>query len=83
MAERGMEGRSKSGGPCILDINGGFLRDSEGVVRNIYEGRQDLYSVEEFRCGLCMMLSHCVSCCLCWLCANRHAIGHVPTVLVS
>ncbi|KAG5180008.1 hypothetical protein JKP88DRAFT_200696 [Tribonema minus] len=48
MAERGMAGRSKAGGPTILDINGGFLRDPQGVV-NIYKGRESLYSVDEYR----------------------------------
>ncbi|EGZ20376.1 hypothetical protein PHYSODRAFT_350543 [Phytophthora sojae] len=36
IAEAGMKGRSKLGGPTIMDINTGFVRDSEGLV-NIYQ----------------------------------------------
>ncbi|KAL3661002.1 hypothetical protein V7S43_014018 [Phytophthora oleae] len=36
IAEIGMQNRSKLGGPTIMDINTGFVRDSEGLV-NIYQ----------------------------------------------
>uniref|UniRef100_M4BJF2 Uncharacterized protein n=1 Tax=Hyaloperonospora arabidopsidis (strain Emoy2) TaxID=559515 RepID=M4BJF2_HYAAE len=36
IAEIGMESRSKIGGPTIMDINTGFVRNSEGLV-NIYQ----------------------------------------------
>ncbi|RLN65451.1 hypothetical protein BBP00_00002848 [Phytophthora kernoviae] len=36
IAESGMANRSKLGGPTIMDINTGFVRDSDGLV-NIYQ----------------------------------------------
>lgn len=36
IAEIGMQNRSTLGGPTIMDINTGFVRDSEGLV-NIYQ----------------------------------------------
>ncbi|KAL4175440.1 hypothetical protein KRP22_000406 [Phytophthora ramorum] len=36
IAEIGMQNRSQLGGPTIMDINTGFVRDSEGLV-NIYQ----------------------------------------------
>ncbi|KUF93372.1 Dynein light chain Tctex-type 1 [Phytophthora nicotianae] len=39
IAEIGMQNRSKLGGPTIMDINTGFVRDSEGLV-NIYQPEQ-------------------------------------------
>ncbi|GMF39551.1 unnamed protein product [Phytophthora fragariaefolia] len=36
IAEIGMKGRSKLGGPTIMDINTGFVRDSDGLI-NIYQ----------------------------------------------
>lgn len=65
MAEQGMVGcgedvRSGSGaaggGPCIMDVNSGFVRGAGGAMRNIYEpvageGSQPLatYTEEEYR----------------------------------
>lgn len=51
MAERGMagcgadvrsdeSGRGGGGGPCIMDVNSGFVRAAGGAVRNIYEGEE-------------------------------------------
>ncbi|CAM9304941.1 unnamed protein product [Ectocarpus sp. 12 AP-2014] len=64
IAERGMagcggdvrSGRSGvGGGPCIMDVNSGFVRASGGDIRNIYEGgeddgleRQPLYSADDY-----------------------------------
>ncbi|KAF1794166.1 Prolyl 4-hydroxylase, alpha subunit [Phytophthora cactorum] len=39
IAEIGMQNRSELGGPTIMDINTGFVRDSEGLV-NIYQPEQ-------------------------------------------
>lgn len=39
IAEIGMQGRSARGGPTIMDIDTGFVRDSEGLV-NIYQPEQ-------------------------------------------
>ncbi|TDH67701.1 hypothetical protein CCR75_008325 [Bremia lactucae] len=36
IAETGMQNRSRLGGPTIMDINTGFVRDSDGLV-NIYQ----------------------------------------------
>ncbi|CAM9155137.1 unnamed protein product, partial [Phaeothamnion confervicola] len=49
IATKGMHGRSDSGGPTILDINSGFLRDGDGIV-NLYSGDRatDLFSRDEF-----------------------------------
>ncbi|KAI9905540.1 hypothetical protein PsorP6_013467 [Peronosclerospora sorghi] len=41
IAETGMRNRSKLGGPTIMDINSGFVRDSEGLV-NIYQPQSRL-----------------------------------------
>ncbi|POM58056.1 hypothetical protein PHPALM_37348 [Phytophthora palmivora] len=40
IAEIGMQNRSKLGGPTIMDINTGFVRDSEGLV-NIYQPERE------------------------------------------
>lgn len=48
MAERGMAGcghdvRSgdhAGGGPCIMDVNSGFVRASGGDIQNIYEAAE-------------------------------------------
>lgn len=65
MAEQGMAGcgddvRSgngrRGGGPCIMDVNSGFVRGAGGAMRNIYEpvdgeGNRPLavYSEEDYR----------------------------------
>lgn len=58
MAERGMEGCGTGGGPCIMDVNSGFLRAAGGGVENIYEAAEaaapgsepaPLYSAEEYQ----------------------------------
>eukprot|EP00743_Colponemidia_sp_Colp-15_P004470 GILK01004820.1.p1 GENE.GILK01004820.1~~GILK01004820.1.p1 ORF type:complete len:308 (+),score=33.06 GILK01004820.1:48-971(+) len=50
LTERGMQGRSKLGGPTILDIGTGFVRDGDGMVK-LYEstaGKQ-LFSDDDFK----------------------------------
>ncbi|CAM9652480.1 unnamed protein product [Pylaiella littoralis] len=58
MAKRGMVGCGGGGGPCIMDVNSGFVRASGGAVRNIYEAEDDglekseptpLYSEDDYR----------------------------------
>lgn len=48
IAEKGMSTRENVGGPTILDINTGFIRDSLGLD-NLFALPNDLFSVEDFR----------------------------------
>lgn len=64
MAERGMVGcgddvraglGNSGGGPCIMDVNSGYVRAAGGAMRNIYapaeeEGRPlAVYSEDDYR----------------------------------
>ncbi len=39
LAEKGLKRRAKTGGPAIVDLNGGYVRDGDGLV-NIYTGKK-------------------------------------------
>lgn len=71
MAEQGMAGCGNDvspdgdlgGGPCIMDVNSGFVRGAGGAVRNIYqpatgEGSAPLatYSEDDYK-WVCVPLS--------------------------
>lgn len=45
--EKGMSERKAIGGPTILDLNTGFIRDSTGV-ENLFARDNDIYTAEEF-----------------------------------
>lgn len=47
IATTGMSLRENSGGPTILDINTGFLRDTNGI-QNIFMEDTDIFSAEDF-----------------------------------
>lgn len=47
IAEKGMGTREALGGPTILDLNTGFIRDGKGMV-NLFMDRQGIFSAEEF-----------------------------------
>lgn len=58
LAKRGMVGCGVGGGPCIMDVNSGFVRASGGAVRNIYEAEGEgadrselapLYSEDDYQ----------------------------------
>ena len=48
IADKGMAQREDVGGPTILDINTGYLRDSNGL-ENLFYRQQDLFSPAEFQ----------------------------------
>ena len=47
IAEKGMATRTNNGGPTILDLNTGYIRDSDGL-ENLFFSRQGFFSAEEF-----------------------------------
>ncbi|KAJ0399044.1 hypothetical protein ATCC90586_004503 [Pythium insidiosum] len=47
IAETGMANRSRLGGPTIMDINTGFVKDNNGLV-NIYQSRRDAPPIPRF-----------------------------------
>ncbi|GLE11351.1 hypothetical protein PINS_up023731 [Pythium insidiosum] len=47
IAEIGMANRSRLGGPTIMDINTGFVKDNNGLV-NIYQSRRDAPPIPRF-----------------------------------
>jgi hypothetical protein len=47
IAEKGMATRRDGGGPTILDLNTGYIRDSDGL-ENLFKSRQGLFSTEDF-----------------------------------
>jgi len=47
IARKGMKLRPSLGGPTILDINTGYLRDTKGLV-NLFVGEEDFFTSEEF-----------------------------------
>jgi len=47
IVEKGMSQRPSLGGPTILDINTGYVRDTMGL-ENLFSRKDDLYSVEDF-----------------------------------
>ena len=47
IAEKGMATRENKGGPTILDLNTGYIRDSDGL-ENLFYSRQGFFSAEEF-----------------------------------
>jgi len=49
MVKKGMQGRSLDGGPTILDVNSGFIKDGDGVT-NIYRGENRVrFTKEEYQ----------------------------------
>jgi hypothetical protein len=47
IVEKGMSTRPSLGGPTILDINTGYIRDTAGL-ENLFSKSQDVYSDEDF-----------------------------------
>lgn len=47
IVEKGMAQRTAPGGPTILDVNTGFIRDTNGL-ENLFDKDNDIYSVEDF-----------------------------------
>ena len=47
IAEKGMATRGNKGGPTILDLNTGYIRDSDGL-ENLFYSRKAFFSAEEF-----------------------------------
>ena len=48
IALKGMGNASSAGGPTILDLNTGYLRDSESGLKNLFLTRSNLFSLEDF-----------------------------------
>lgn len=47
IVEKGMNHRENKGGPTILDINTGYIRDTDGLV-NLFVGNTAVFSDEDF-----------------------------------
>ena len=49
LTEKALAGRGRGGGPAIVDLNTGYIRDTEGLV-NIYaqDGGDGLFTAEEY-----------------------------------
>ena len=48
IALKGMGSASSAGGPTILDLNTGYLRDSESGLKNLFLTHSNLFSPEDF-----------------------------------
>jgi len=47
IASKGMNYRQSTGGPTILDINTGYVRDSNGLI-NLFSSENDVFTSDEF-----------------------------------
>jgi len=47
IVQKGLGTRPETGGPSILDLNTGYIRDSNGLV-NLFASEQEIYTNEDF-----------------------------------
>lgn len=47
IVQKGLGTRQETGGPSILDLNTGYVRDSNGLV-NLFASDQEIYTPEDF-----------------------------------
>lgn len=68
IAEIGMANRSRLGGPTIMDVNTGFVKDGDGLV-NIYQKDRNSPPIPRFTAEQFALYRRC--CCCCERCARE------------